>query len=47
MTGQIRFDSAVFRGKIKYAATYKLLARLHISVSAARTRRTPLGDCVM
>lgn len=28
VTGQIRFDSTVFKGKIKYAVTYKLLARL-------------------
>lgn len=47
MTGQIGFDSTVFRGKIKYAVTYKLLARLHISECTARTRRSPLGDCIM
>lgn len=47
MTGQIRFDSAAFGGKIEYAVTYKLLARLHISVCSARTRRSPLGDCIM
>lgn len=47
MTGQIGFDSTVFRGKIKYAVTYKILARLHISVCTARTRRSPLGDCIM
>lgn len=47
VTGQIRFDSTVFKGKIKYAVTYKLLARLQISVCTARTRRSPLGDCII
>lgn len=47
MTGQIHFDSRLFRGKIKYAVTHKLLARLHISECTARTKRSPLGDCIM